>query len=224
MTEIEKGDVEENNEEEQEEEQEEESSNYITRDEFEEIKSGLVEEIKETRKKKQEAEADRDLLKSDKEDENKDEVDKKIEEALSNKEQEEVKRNQESAKELFKDKNKELKEDADAGDIKWSAVEKQLGRFDMSKARSEKDFQELYQDAYRLARKESSNDSGSKPSNPYSSDSNAVRDTSGSNEESVSLSEREKQVVERIGWSEEKFLEQKKRRPSYVNGLINSPY
>jgi len=53
MTEIEKGDVEENNEEEQEEEQEEESSNYITRDEFEEIKSGLVEEIKETRKKKQ---------------------------------------------------------------------------------------------------------------------------------------------------------------------------
>jgi len=224
MSKEEKGEVEEN-EEEQENEQSQEENEFVTKKEFDEIKSSLVEEIKEVRKAKQEAEADRDLLsKENEQEEEKDEVDKKIEQALSQKEKEEIERRKASAEKKFKQKNKELMEDADKSGIKWEAVQEQLGRLNTSKANTEEEFMEFYEDAYRLAKRDSSSTSNKRGTTPYASDSNAAKQSSGPEESTDGISARESEVIERIGWTKEKFLEQKKRRPAYVNRLINSPY
>lgn len=220
MSEENTGEVEDREEVEGEESQEEE---FDPKTEIENLKNSLVEELKETRKRAQEAEADRDLLKNNntESEEEVDEVDKKIQQALSKKEQEEVKQRREKAEESFRNRHKNLKDDSSG--IKFAAVEKQLERFDLSKARTQEEFEGIYEDAYRLARKEDSGSSKSREA-AYASDETAAKNTSSPQESSDEVSSKEREVIERLGWTEEKFLQQKKRRPSYVNRLINSPY
>lgn len=222
MSNKEQGEVEGDNEvEENTEEQDTQEEDFDPKEEIENLKSGLVEEIKELRKEKQEAEAERDLLKNkgkdteDKEEEI-DEVDEKIQKAISAKEKKE-------AEQTFFNRHKELKEDADSGGVKRSAVEKQLKRFNIDQAETKDEYLSIYEDTYRLARKD---DDSSKSSvqNPYASDSNASKPSGGPSESDADLSVREKEVIDRLGWSKEKLMEQKKRRPSYVNRLMNSQY
>lgn len=227
MSKQEQGELEQGEEEKQD-DVEGQEDDFDPKAEIENLKSSVVEELKEERRKRQEAEADRDLIKSKLEedspqdDESDDEVEKKVKKLLSERDKKQAEKNRAEAEKEFLSKYKSLSEDSDPSGTILNAVKDKLSRFDTSQAESKEDFIELLEDAYRLT-------TGNKPQsssnmNQYASDDAAAKSSKSPKEASDNLSSKEKEIIDRLGWSEEKFFEQKKRRPSYVDRLINSPF
>lgn len=187
----------------------------------------VVGELKEVRSKKQEAEAERDELKTkiqgndegeQPESDSKD-VESTVRNVLREERQSELQRAEEEAKDAFKSKHKEFSDDADPAGIKYSAVEEQYKRFNTDSARSQKDYEEMMEDALRLVKARQSG--GSKTiDNPYASDPNA-KDTKSPAEKDDDLSPKEQKLISNIGWSKEKYLEKKNKHPDLVNGLLS---
>lgn len=190
--------------------------------------SSVVGELKDVRTQKQEAEAERDALKAQLEDRDEgespetgsDNVESTVKRVLAQERQTELQHAEEEAKSAFKSKHKEFADDADPAGIKYSAVEEQYKRFNKDGARSQKDYEELMEDALRLVKARQSGGSTT-VENPYASDANA-KDTKSPDEKDNDLSPKEESLIANMGWTKEKYLEKKNRHPDLVDGLLAS--
>lgn len=197
--------------------------------ELSEIKTtltGVVEELKISRKEKADAEAKalaaETKLKEKEEpkgNEGTPNVTEEVQKALAKEKGEAATRNRERAIAAFKEKHKEFHPDNDAGGIKFSALESKLSRFSTAGLTEESDFSAILDDAYVLLNptKVGSDSKVIIPGASTSSQSGSPKesDTTGQ------LSSKEATVIERLGWTKEKFLDQKAKRPSYIASLLN---
>jgi hypothetical protein len=142
-----------------------------------------------------------------------------VKQALEARDREDAQRSKASAETAFKNSHKEFHPDNDPGGLKFEAYKAYLKKFSDSGLKSEKDFSTLYEDAYVLMNKgQSPKDERITPSphvplNP----SNPPREIS-----SDKLTYEEKRVVERLGWTEDKFLKMKETRPDYIKSLFKN--
>ncbi len=198
-------------------------------------KTNLVEEIKTLREKKQISEAEAEELKKKLEGreetpiENETLTADKIAEIASKATQEVLAKNSEVTvagnKELaltkFKKRYKEFHTDNDAGGIKMSALERKLDIFNMNALKSEEEFLSVFEDAYSLmgGNKTTVNPEIQIPTDPSSDGSNPQ------SVETVELSSKELKIIEdTFGGNKEIYLEQKAKRPDYVEKLIQGKY
>lgn len=125
--------------------------------------------------------------------------------------------NRKIAEETFKSQVKDFSSDNDPGGIKFSAVMAEFNRFNTEDVVKTEDFLELYSKAATLA-------NPSKPVTretftPYAatppSSSSGPREAT-----TILLSSREQDIVKRMGWTEQQYLDQKTKRPHYVASLL----
>ena len=196
--------------------------------------SNLVSEVKELREKKQLTESEKasleaklkeiDNLKNLKPEEFTSEkidsiINQRLNETFSKKEQEDRLKNRDSALSKFKEANKEFSESNDVGGLKFSALQKKLSMFNMDNPKSVEDFYSVFENA-RLLLKREVGEKDTTP-NPYSH--------TPSNEGTVpkvdnlkdNLTPIEQKIIDRtFGGDAKRYLEQKMKRPDYVETLL----
>lgn len=186
---------------------------------------GVVDELKISRTGKGEAEGREAALKLEIEDIKKKltdggqqpDVAGEIQKALGKEKEETSKRNRERALANFKSAHKEFDPSNDPGGIKFSALESKLARFSTAGLTEESDFTAVLNDAYTLLNPKKVETKVRIPGESTSSSPASPKESDGAPE----LSAKEYTVMTRLGWTEEKYLEQKAKRPSYVKGLLN---
>lgn len=185
----------------------------------------VVGEVTQMRKDKSTLEAERDALalklkeaqeggaSGDKPD-----VAAEIQKAFQAKEAEQAKLNRASAEAKFKNANKEFSEDNDPGGIKFAALTAKLGLFALGSLKTEEEFKQVYESAYTLL------NPARKPMNgtDYNIYANTPPAGGGAPKESHDnqLSAQERKIIERLGWTAEKYLKIKASRPQYVKELL----
>lgn len=191
----------------------------------------VVSELKEQRKKKQEAEAERDIYRAklensqdgteDGDDKSTQDVEEIVKRTLQERDRERIEEIRKSAERKFKQSHKEFHEDNDPAGLKYQALQEQLNRMDTSGIRSENDFQEVYEDALAiLNRRQGRKSRDSSASNtPYAETPKGTSGV-GPKEGEGDISSKEKKVINEQGWTKERYLDLKKRRPSYVKALL----
>lgn len=135
---------------------------------------------------------------------------------LAEKEQEQVKANFELAKEELKRTVKELSPDVDAGGILFSKFERELSKFNMSGLKSKEDFLARFGEAFRLMTQTSSQPT---KVNFY----NGATQNNGTEvkaDDGASLDVSEQKLIEQVGWTKEKYLATKAKKPAYVSSLL----
>jgi hypothetical protein len=178
-----------------------------------------VEEIKQLREKKQAAEAERDLALAKLNGQGGDDVKATVHSILAEEKSKEFEKVRDESLEDFKNTHKELFAEAnDAGGIKFEAFKKHLAKLNLSGLTTAKQLKEAYEDALILMNKgktqSPANGGGGSPFTPNNSGGNPH------SEEGSQLDASEQKLIQQIGWTEEKYLEQKKKRPSYVANLL----
>lgn len=179
-------------------------------------KANLVEELKEERKKKQLAEAALAVNNNGSQvvDEQKarDIVKAVLSEERSN--QIETTRSEFDAK--FKASNPEFNTSNDPGGIKYDAFKKTLSKFNLNGLTKESDFAEVYSAAMILLGKgQTQNNQGN---NPYAFGQTSRGNITAASDNNISAKERK--LIESIGWTEEKYLQQKAKRPEYIQSIL----
>jgi hypothetical protein len=183
-------------------------------------KEGVVGELKGERSKKQEVEAKLTLaeaaLAEAKKTANPTDVKGQVLEILNEKEKGTALENRKSAEAKFKEAYKEFHPDNDPGGVKFAALQGKLTRFSTEGLKTEQDFVGLMEDAYTLT-------TGNKPqprevvfyaSSP--SGTNVQPKTIDGNR----LTTKEDKLIQSLGWTTEKYLAQKAKRPHYVAELV----
>ena len=196
--------------------------------------SNLVSEIKELREKKQLTENEKaaleakikdlsDLSKANPEDLTPQKIDalinQRLDESLSKKEKESRVENRVSALARFKELNKEFSEANDPGGLKMSALDKKLSMFNMDNPKSPEDFYTVFENARLLLKKEEG-----KPDtiqNPYAHSSSSETQKVSVDNLDDTLTSQEMKIIERtFGGDKKRYLEQKLKRPDYVETLL----
>lgn len=182
--------------------------------------TSVVEELKTERVKKQTAEAERDTYKAkvdNKTDTGADDVETKVRNILAEKERANALTAKQTAEQKFKSAHKEFDESNDPGGIKYAAFQEKLKRFSTDGLVSETEYLDVYADAYKLLT--------GKPAeqiqyNPYAStpSQNGANLKEG---DKNPLSDKEERLIKQQGWTKERYLAQKAKRPSYVASLLN---
>lgn len=191
------------------------------------IVSGLVEEVKGEKQKRQEAEkATADALAKAQEALNKaegtppaDSVDpaEAVRKAFEARDLEDAKKARESAEAKFKNSHREFHPDNDPGGLKYAAFERELGGLNLTGLKTEADFEGVFGKALKLMGKTDKPEE--QTLTPYDSDP----DNSGGaprNQNPNTVSAKEKKLYESLGWTEERYLKQKKSRPEFVADLL----
>lgn len=136
---------------------------------------------------------------------------------LGNKEQQDADKNRKAAFDQFISEHKEYSSDNDPGGVKKSALEKEFNNFNLSGLLETADFKARIEKADRLLRgstsRETEQESNSNSSGPSST-------TAIEPDNSTKLTPREKEVVDRNGWTEEEYLRLKAKMPGYVESLF----
>lgn len=126
--------------------------------------------------------------------------------------------NRATAEARFKATHKEFADDADQGGIKFSAVKSKVARFNTDGLKTVEEFVQLYEEAYtlinpaRAASEENYSPYAASPSDQGSSPKESDKDN---------LSPKEKKLIARMGWTNERYLKQKTARPTYVRALLD---
>jgi hypothetical protein len=166
-------------------------------------KNNAVSELKELRAKKQVGE------------ENPDAVKLTVEQILATKRKEEAVENQRKALETFIQTNKEFHPDNDTGGVKLDLLKKELSNFRTDNLYSVEDFVGLMTRASRLLTPAQNPSIKVTPEvAPIGGPGNPNSDGSGK------LSTKEKQVIEQLGWTEERYFKLKESMPGYVESLL----
>jgi predicted nuclease with TOPRIM domain len=176
--------------------------------------NNVVEELKEMRQKKAELE---EKLKqgADGQPSVEEVVANKLREAETLKQAEERKIAHQRAKEKFLAEHKEFLPENDTSGIRMAALEKKLSKFNLAGASSEDDALEIYNDALGLLSEKGSGSGFSGGTPPPASGGSSRYEGGGS------LTAKELGVIQRLGWTREKYLETKAKHPQLVSDLFN---
>jgi hypothetical protein len=186
--------------------------------------TSTVDEIKTLRQKKQEAEAERDLALAKA---NKDghadvpDISTVIQKELDAREAKDAEKIKVDALESFKMAHKELFADAnDVGGLKFSAFKDSLSKLNLSGLKTATQFSEAYENALILMNR------GKTQSQPNRNGEGAIIPPTGGGspkvDEDSGLEYKETELIRSLGWTEERYLKQKKARPAYVAALLAS--
>lgn len=112
--------------------------------------------------------------------------------------------------------HKDLSPDNDPTGLKLTAFKTKLSRFSTEGMTQAEQFMEVFEDAYRLLGKQ---DTTQQPKPKVQTSEPSISEDP---EEVIvtNLTSKEKKVIERLGWTEEKYLGMKKKMPSYVAKLL----
>lgn len=197
--------------------------------------SNLVSEVKEIREKKQLAESEKatleaklkevdDLKNLDPKELTSEKIDsiinERLNESLSKKNAEERTKNQESAFTKFIETHKEFDESNDTGGIKLGALKKKLSMFNLDSQKSVEDFSGIFENARLLLKKEESivKDTIINPNSHTSSNETSTLPAEILEDNLTSI---EQKIIDRsFGGDTKRYLEQKSKRPDYVETLL----
>lgn len=193
--------------------------------EAEAAKAALTGELTDTRPKLREANETIELLKQQlqaavqKNDANPEDqkIEAVVQRFLGNKEQQDADRNRKQAFDQFINEHKEYSSDNDPGGVKKSALEREFGNFNLTGLVETTDFKARIEKADRLLRGSTirETENGNEPNSSGPSSTTAIEP-----ENSTKLSPREKEVIERNGWTEAQYLSLKTKMPGYVESLF----
>jgi hypothetical protein len=183
------------------------------RDEALLAKKGMTEELIAERKKKQEALALAESLKKSEEPQT--DVEKLIEAKLKEREDVEARFAADQAWNEFVADNKEFAPESDTTGLRAEALKREFNRFNLTGAKKKEEFLSALRDAKRLLKNEDKRDN----ENPYAS---APRSgTTPIVTDEASLSSAERATMKRLGWTLQKFNEQKLKHPELFSSVFN---
>ena len=196
--------------------------------------ANLVSEIKELREKKQLTETEKaaleakikdlsDLSKANPEELTPVKIDalinQRLDETLSKKDKESRIESRNSALKKFKELNKEFSESNDVGGLKMSAFERKLSMFNMDSPKSTEDFYTVFENARLLLKKEEGKTDTIQ--NPYSHTPSNETPTIKVDNLNDNLTAVEQKIIDRtFGGDKKRYLEQRLKRPDYVETLL----
>lgn len=188
---------------------------------LEAIKAGLVSEITDLRGKKQEVEGERDALKLKLETNNvppkveSKDVETEVQKILERESAKTIGEAKVSAENRFKNEHKEFDDTNDPGGLKYAAFKDKLKIFNLDGLKKETDFLEVYESTLTLMKDKKD----SKTRVPYSDTGTGGLPP---REVDVSkLSSKEQQMIQRLGWDEERLLKVKaKHGQRYIDSLL----
>lgn len=127
--------------------------------------------------------------------------------------------NKTTAEATFKTRYKvKFDDSSDPGGIKFSAVKAKFSKFNLDGAKTVDDFLNIFEEAYTLV-------DPKKPAAPTYTPYAATPPTSGEGpreENGIKLSDKEQEVIDRLGWTPEQFKKMKEQRPQYVASLFKN--
>ena len=176
-------------------------------------RDGVVSEIKELRTKK--AELEEKLKPKDGGQSVEEIVAAQLAQAEKERQLKAVEQTQVSARNKFLAEHKEFLPENDPSGVRKAALESKLARFNLAGAKTEDDALEILNDAYELlSRKENSGGSQDGVQTPPA--------TGGSSRHvgNSSLTAKELGVIQRIGWTREKYIQTKLKHPELVSELF----
>lgn len=171
-------------------------------------KENLVNELKELRAKKS-PEIDPSTIEA--------KVNETVEKILSEKSNSESTEARTKSEENFKNKFKEFKSENDPTGLKYDAFKKTLSKMNLSSAKTEGEFMELYEDAYLVLNKKSIKEG------TYSTNTDFVP-SMGSNPKEAdpnNLTAAELKLIREQGITPEKYLKSKAKHPELYRSLLN---
>lgn len=188
-------------------------------------KQSLIGETQEIRKSRQEAteqvETLKELLKAATEKNNANPEDQKIEEvvrkALAQRDQQSATSNRKTAFDKFVSENKDYHPDNDAGGLKMAALEREFAGFNTSALVAEEDFVKVIGKAHALLRG-TDTQRQIDPAQPESSLSNNPAQPHITQDKD--LSDTEAKLIQRNGWTKERFLALKAKMPDMVEDMV----
>jgi len=203
-----------------------------------EAKENLVSEIKDLREKKQLSESEAEELRKkveelsniDKEGENAEKpvidstkidelIEQRLQDRLSKKEVEDRAVSKQEAIRKFKESNKEFHEDNDEGGLKFSALEKKLSMFNTDNVRSTEEFLTILNSAKTLMG--GGIKKNDEQANPYANTPSEEGHSVPVEDKDKNLTPVELKLIERsFGGDKGKYLEQKAKRPDFVENLL----
>jgi predicted 3-demethylubiquinone-9 3-methyltransferase (glyoxalase superfamily) len=135
---------------------------------------------------------------------------------LAERDNEQVKINLEQAKEELKRTVRELSPDVDQGGILFAKFEKELNKFNLTNLKTKEQFAERFSEAFKLM-----SNTSDKPTkiNYY----NGTNDNSGSDakaDDGGTLGASEQKLIHELGWTKDKYLSVKSKKPHYVASLL----
>ncbi len=179
-------------------------------------KENLVNEIKEIRSKKQELEAKLEEKKESKP-EGEETPEEIVNRILRERDSQSIKNELSQAELDFKKEHKEFLEENDPGGLKYQKYKDTLAKFNLSGLRTKDEVKQRMSEAYdymnRPVKAQPINNYQGSPSNPG---------TPASTDTGPALNPGESKLLEQLGWSKEKFMEQKAKRPHYIQGLLRN--
>lgn len=140
-----------------------------------------------------------------------------VQKLLGNKQQQDSDRNRKAAFDQFISGHKEYHPDNDTGGLKRAALEREFATFNLAGLVEVDDFKARIEKADRLLRGSTSRESDNGTQTPSSGPSAT---SANEPENSTTLSAREKEVVDRNGWTEEEYLKLKAKMPDFVESLF----
>lgn len=147
--------------------------------------------------------------------------DKKIAEAIdrvfAQRTQVSAEANKKAAFAKFVAENTEYNPDNDQGGLKFAALKKEFEQFNTSGLVEKEDFESVIGKAHALLRGTDTTRRTDTPSIPSSTTSTPAAPASIVQSK---VSDEEKKLIERNGWTEEKYLKLKAKMPDYMNNLI----
>jgi hypothetical protein len=179
----------------------------------------MSEELKELRAKKNEElqakDAEIAALKGTKKEDIED-VPSQVEKVLKEKEKKEIEEAQKEAINEFRNSIPDFSVDNDPGDIKFKAFEKEMSKFNFEGIRSKEQFKnrlkEVHEFMNRGKRQEASTEY------PYASTKKGSSSTPSNDNQT--LSDKEKTLIRRHGFTEERYLKLRDKQTGYINTLL----
>lgn len=182
-------------------------------------------ELSENRQKKQEIEGERDALKlklqqltETKSPEGQESTDDIVKRLLSERDNQTALENRRTAEIRFKESNKDFHPDNDPGGIKFAAVMAEFNSFNTSGARTIEDFITFFGKAKTLAGFQEK--APERTIAPYASSPSST--TSPKAGDGYQLTSKEREIIQRLGWTEEKYIKLKNDKPNYVASLLRN--
>lgn len=146
-------------------------------------------------------------------------INERLNATLSAKDTEERNKNRTSALQKFIASNKEFDESNDVGGIKLAALQKKISMFNLDGHKSVEDFYTVFENARLLLKKEEPHKQ--QTPNPYSNTPSNEGPSPSAEDLSKNLSSVEKKIIaSTFGGDEKRYLEQKRKRPDYVETLL----
>lgn len=185
-------------------------------EEKEKAEKAIIEELQSERTQRQKAQEELKGKEGATESPDDEDPEKVVERVLTRRQEEERKSSQEQALREFRKNHPEFNEENDPAGIAFKKFEDTLSKFNLSDVKSKEDFSNRFGEVYEFMNRKST---PSESKNFHS----GTKDSPGSSpreDDTVVLSDAEKKVMEQIGWTKEKFLEQKAKRPHFVASLL----